>query len=175
MAAFTDAMWAVCLAHEGKEYHDTAGDPGGPTKFGITFRLLQALGIDINGDGVTDWRDVRDITDQRARQIAAKEFFEKAGYSKLADQYIAAKVFDLAYNAGPHAANLILQRACRACARPVAEDGALGPQTLAVANGITPGVLLPAVRCEAASWYRLLVANGFPAKFLNGLLNRAYS
>jgi hypothetical protein len=66
-------------------------------------------------------------------------------------------------------------RACRACARPVTEDGALGPQTLAVANGITPGVLLPAVRCEAASWYRLLVANGFPAKFLIGLLNRAYS
>jgi hypothetical protein len=38
-----------------------------------------------------------------------------------------------------------------------------------------PGVLLPPIRCEAASWYRLLVAGGFPAKFLPGLLNRASS
>jgi lysozyme family protein len=67
-----------------------------------------------------------------------------------------------------------LQRALRANHWPVTEDGILGTKTRTAANAFTGG-LAPALRSEAAGFYRVLVAKHPQFKrFLNGWTRRAY-
>ncbi len=96
------------------------------------------------------------------------------GYGDLADP-IGAKLFDLAVNMGPGDAGRCLQRALRACGRPVADDGMVGAETRAAAAAANQPALIAAFRSEAAGYYRALaVANRVDDEFLRGWLNRAY-
>ena len=91
----------------------------------------------------------------------------------------AAKTFDLAVNIGAGSAIQCLQRALRACGRPVAEDGVIGAHTAAEAARADPAALIAALRSELAAHYRLVAAKdgrgGLENKFLKGWLARAYA
>jgi len=50
-------------------YVSNPGDPGGPTKYGVSLRLLRSFGIDIDRDGDIDQNDVRDLTPAQAEQL----------------------------------------------------------------------------------------------------------
>jgi lysozyme family protein len=153
------------LQFEGS-YVDDPADPGGATKYGISKRFL---------DGIGDNRHPRDLTIEDARQLYLKHFWEANGYDKIADPILAGKVFDLAVNMGPRQAHILLQRALRASSRPVAEDGKLGPLTLAAVNAAQPMCLLAALRSEAAGFYRTLAATKGMDRFLRGWVGRGYA
>lgn len=173
-----EAALALVLAHEGGFVDDQA-DPGGATKYGVSLRTLRALGdlaFDLDGDGDLDADDVKHLTVETAGAFYHQHFWDRYGYAELRDLHVAAKAFDLAVNMGPGAAHRCLQRALRACGVPVAEDGILGPITRQAANDAEFKGLFPALKSEAAGFYRALVA-AQPAreKWLKGWLNRAYS
>jgi lysozyme family protein len=69
---------------------------------------------------------------------------------------------------------IILQRALRSVGINVIEDGLFGAQTLSGLNNANPKVLLPAIKSEAAGYYRLIAAKNPQQKFLKGWLNRTY-
>lgn len=149
-------------------FSDDPDDPGGPTKFGISLRFLQ--GIQPSA-GVSD---ILEMTWARASSILEVEFWIKNRYDLLPED-LGVKLFDLAVNMGAHQAHVLLQRACRAGSEPVTEDGLLGPKTRASVAIAQPFVLLACLRCEAAGFYRSLVAR-FPSRavFISGWLARAY-
>jgi len=173
-----DAALAVVLEHEGGLV-DNPRDPGGVTKWGVSLRTLRALGdadFDLDGDGDLDADDVRGLTRADAGAFYRKHFWDRHRYGDLGDLYVAGKTFDLAVNMGPGAAHLCLQRALRAVWFPVVEDGVLGPKTRVAADAANGRLLLPALKSEAAGYYRLLVAlKPERREWLHGWLNRAYA
>jgi lysozyme family protein len=63
----------------------------------------------------------------------------------------------------------------RSTGKNIAEDGIIGPVTLAAINKADPTDLLAALKSEAAGFYRLIAqVNPSQQKFIDGWLNRAY-
>lgn len=178
MSAFLAALETV-LRHEGG-FVDAPTDPGGATNFGISLRWLRGLGDsngdgwlegDLDHDGDVDADDIRKLTRDEAVALYRTQWWERYGYAQIADKAIATKVFDLAVNMGAGQAHKLLQRALRATGKIVQEDGVLGPETRAAVDAYAYRGLLPALRSEAAGFYRGLNK----PEFLYGWLNRAYA
>lgn len=158
---FDQAIETV-LAHEGEGVSDHPNDRGGVTKFGLSKRWHQDL-------------DVAALTRAQAIELYWERHWQGQGYDRLPGR-IAVKVFDLAVNMGKGAAVRCLQRALRACGKPVKTDGVLGPNTWTAANSDQTDQLLAALRSEAAGEYRLIVArDASQAAFVAGWENRAYA
>lgn len=176
MTALEKALLLI-KEHEGGLTDDEA-DPGGLTNFGVSLRFLRSLGhdlADVDGDGDVDEDDVRGMRWPLAARIFTVEFWDRFGYETLPED-VAIKLFDLSINVGPRPAHRLLQRACRAGSDPVLEDGLLGPKTRASVRIALPHVLVACLRCEAAGFYRSLVAaRPSLAGFLVGWERRAYS
>lgn len=162
----------VVLEHEGGYVVDHAG----PTNFGITLNSLQEADLDLDFDGDTDKQDVQLLNEDTAIDYYYHHWYLKHEYGRIHDWGICAKVLDLSVNMGSRQTGRIVQRAVRACGQKLVEDGIIGPKTFEAINQTQPVALLPALRSEAAGFYRLL-ANQKPTKYggyLNGWLNRAY-
>lgn len=181
-----DGRWAtafqVLIAHEGGLVNDPA-DPGGITNWGVSLRFAQACGdldgdgrldLDFDGDGDVDADDIRRMRRADAERVYRLYWWDRHRYGEF-DLPIAIKLLDLSVNVGPAQAHKIAQRAARAHGQALAEDGVLGPKSR-VALTLVGRQIIPAIRSEAAGFYRGLVAvRAQSAKHLAGWLNRAYS
>lgn len=160
MSHFEKAIETV-LKHEGGYVNDPA-DPGGETKFGISWRQYPNV-------------DIKNLTREDAIEIYRRDYWKPYRFDEIDSQNVATKVFDLAVNMGHNRAFKVLQQALQAVKEKVVIDGVLGPRTLAAVNRVPGNELLPAIRSEAACYYRLLVAKRPDlVKFINGWMNRAY-
>ena len=116
------------VAREGGYVNDPA-DPGGATKYGVTIHTLRALGRDKTGDGHVDAADVRALERADAVEIFLTRYFDRPGLGAL-PPVLQPVVFDMFVNAGVMAIRL-LQRLLIRRGHALAEDGTLGPKTLA--------------------------------------------
>lgn len=159
--AFQDSALRLMLREGG--YVNNPSDKGGETKWGISKLSFPEV-------------DIKSLTMDDAAKIYKAQYWDKLQLDRLSPD-IADKVFDLAVNAGVHEAVLVLQRATRGChASPLEEDGVLGNHTAMVVSGIKIDLLLAALRCEAAGFYRVLVAKDpTQAVFISDWLTRAYT
>jgi len=115
-------------------------------------------------------RDVEYFT-----EIYYRDYWFRQPWSKFAPT-VACKLLDCGVDIGIKSVNVCLQRALRACGKPVAEDGVLGPLSVDAVAKTSPLMLLPALKSEIAAHYRLVaVAKPGEAQDLGGWLNRAYS
>jgi len=180
---FAQALEPVFL-HEGGFSNDPA-DPGGATQFGISLRFLGKIGDtdgdgwaqgDLDHDGDVDIDDIRALSRDDAAELYFSQFWERYRYADLSPA-VGAKVFDFSVNMGPRSAHRLLQRAVRGAGGPaLVDDGVIGPKTLDAVSGKLAGLVVIAMRSEAAGYYRVLVArNNSLRKFLKGWLNRAYA
>jgi lysozyme family protein len=132
--AMTAETFQVALphlfGHEGG-YADHPSDPGGATKYGITRATLSSW----RGRSVTR-TDVRRLTREEAGAIYKARYWDgvRADHLPAGVDYC---VFDAAVNSGPGRAAKWLQAATR-----VAQDGAVGPVTLAAAGRRDPKELI---------------------------------
>ncbi len=130
MQTVTDIAEEI-IAREGG-FVDDPDDPGGATNFGITIGTMRRLGVDMDGDGDVDRRDVQTLTRERARDILIEHYFRRPGLGCL-PEVLHATVFDMQVNAGSNAIR-ILQRLLRQMGQDVAVDGVMGPQTARAAH-----------------------------------------
>lgn len=107
-------------------------DPGGATNYGVTLGTMKALKKDLNGDGRIDVADVRALTRAQAEQIFVEHYFKRPRLAELPEA-VQASVFDMYVNAGANAVK-ILQRLLTRMGFPTADDGQVGPQTIAAAR-----------------------------------------
>lgn len=158
--AFARAV-AVLLGDEGS-YSCNPADPGGETNFGICKHEYPNI-------------DIKSLSRDDAIAIYFRDWWRRYCYSDLPGP-IGAKLFGLAVNIGPEHAARCLQRALRACGRPVEEDARVGASTRIAAAAANQLALMAALRSEAAGYYRLLAASDHrrASEFLKGWLNRAY-
>ncbi|WP_347916816.1 holin-associated N-acetylmuramidase [Paracoccus marcusii] len=116
------------VAREGGYVNDPE-DPGGATNFGVTIGTMQSLGMDLNRDGRIDAADVRALTRAQAEQIFVEHYFRKPRLAELPEP-LQASVFDMYVNAGGNAVK-ILQRLVSRMGFRTADDGVVGPMTIA--------------------------------------------
>lgn len=122
-----------------KGYVNHPNDPGGATYNGVSLRFLKDTGIDINGDGHINAKDIQYLRDNN-RQDLVDEIFYKAFWRDFAlDRFkylpVQTVLYDTAVNTGRTQTAKFLQRACNAISPsylPKLEiDGIIGPLTLA--------------------------------------------
>ncbi|GAA6162437.1 holin-associated N-acetylmuramidase [Pelagimonas sp. KU-00592-HH] len=118
------------LEREGGYVNDP-DDPGGATKYGVTVHTMRRLGLDLDGDGDVDARDVQRLSVEQAEDIFLEHYFHGPGIAKL-PPVLWAGVFDMYVNAGSNAVK-ILQRLLGEMGWPVSVDGVIGPMTLRAA------------------------------------------
>lgn len=119
------------VAREGG-FVDDPDDPGGATKYGVTIHTLRRLGLDLNGDGAINARDVRALDREQAVDIFIRHYFDAPGIGGLPTP-LQPSVFDMYVNAGANAVR-ILQRLLRDMGFAVSVDGLLGPQSWGAAQ-----------------------------------------
>ena len=151
MCAFQSRKAAV--AREGGYVNDP-DDPGGATNFGVTIHTMRALGLDLDGDGDVDARDVRRLTRAQAIDIFVEHYFERPRIAMLPEA-LQASVFDMYVNSGSNAVR-ILQRLLRDMGMDIAVDGVIGPQTARAAHAAAaqaPGHIADAYGIARRSYY----------------------
>lgn len=116
------------VAREGG-FVDDPDDPGGATNHGVTIHTMRRLGLDLTGDGRVDTADVRRLTRAQAVDIYVEHYFRRPGLGRL-PAVLQPSVFDMYVNAGANAVR-ILQRLVTAMGYPCADDGIIGPKTVA--------------------------------------------
>ena len=166
-----DDIITAIIDNEGRTYENVRHDRGGPTKFGITLGRLRTE----RGKNVT-WEDVRDLTEDEARDIYKRAYWFRPKINLLPWQLQHA-VVDFYVTSGTWAIKR-LQRMLDQAGYPTIEDGVIGPGTLASAFAFcdaAPAHVVVNAYCEArADFYRRIVAgNPSQKKFLRGWLNRA--
>jgi lysozyme family protein len=163
MAEFSKAIETV-LRNEGG-YVNNPNDPGGETNFGISKRSFPDV-------------DIRGLKQADAVAIYRTHFWGKYPLlEQLESQEVATKLFDLMVNMGPPRAIRIFQHAINDAklASVLAEDGHLGPSTVAEANALDAQKLLAAIRDNAARFYCGIVRRKpSQEQFLRTWLLRAY-
>lgn len=142
---FPDPILAFTLTEEGKLENNPA-DPAGITYAGIPLRSYRNL---MHNQALT-------VVDLEAITPGAEAAFYRAGYWVTIDgdnlpSGVDAIVFDFGVNTGPGTSERILQRAVR-----VAEDGVIGPITLAAVKSKSPANLIVAISGWQKAYYRAL-------------------
>lgn len=107
-------------------------DPGGATNFGVTLETMRRLGLDLDGSGTVDQRDVRRLSRAQAVEIFIEHYFRRPGIDRLPEA-LQPPVFDMYVNAGANAVR-ILQRLFRDMGLEIAVDGVIGPETVRAAR-----------------------------------------
>ena len=135
---------AHVLKHEGG-YVNHPADPGGATNLGITAATLaRARGHPVSA------ADVAALTRAEAAAIYRRFFWNPARGDELPAGLDHA-VFDLAVNSGPGRAARLLQRVLA-----VAEDGVIGPATLAAAQRAEARQTIRALQRERLAFLKRL-------------------
>ena len=137
------------LTHEGGYVND-ARDPGGETKYGIAKRSYPAV-------------DIRNLTRAQAIDIYRRDFWQRVRGDELPREF-AFQALDAAVNHGIGNAVRWMQRAAG-----VADDGVIGPITLAAVQRAKPADLVLRFNAERLRFYAKLTTF---ATFGRGWVNR---
>lgn len=130
-------------------------DPGGETKFGVAKNANKDLNI-------------KTLTWAQAKEVYYNRYWLAAKCDQLPGRY-AALHFDIAVNHGVKRAAIFLQRALN-----LADDGVIGPVTLAKAAQADVFDLCNAVCDQRKKYYEDIIKNKpSQAKYKNGWFRRA--
>jgi lysozyme family protein len=108
-------------------YVNDPDDPGGATNYGVTIHTMRRLGLDLDGNGRVDARDVKALSQDQAVQIFLQHYFHAPRIDRL-PKALQPTVFDMYVNAGANAVK-ILQRLINQMDADLRVDGKIGPMT----------------------------------------------
>lgn len=161
MKGFEDALQAV-LASEGG-LSDNPADRGGRTNYGITQPVYDGW----RRQHAQPAQKVDQVSPAETRAIYLDQYWEPLGCEAL-PWPVSLCHFDAGVQHGLRYASILLQRAAG-----VAEDGRMGPQTLAAAQSLEPGLLVRRMVRGRLDYYRKIVlANRGQQVFMAGWLSR---
>jgi lysozyme family protein len=176
---YLDAIKKV-LEHEGG-YVNNPLDAGKRTNRGVTqatyerFIGRKLVGPDIDASAGQPKAEaetvMRNLSEGNAIQIYKSMYWDAMQGDKIKQYAIAAIIFDQAINRGVSAAVKQAQRILG-----LAQDGKMGPITLAAINGVKDTDFIPKYLTESINAYKTIVANN-PSQsvFLTGWLKRVES
>jgi len=164
-----NAILTKIISREGKTYENVKHDRGGPTKFGITLgRMRTEFGKN------QTWEDVRDLTEERARESYYRAYFLRPKIGEL-PPIIMEAVLDFYVTSGTWAIKC-LQDMLNDLGFDLPVDGVLGEQTLDACDKAAEAMgndFLKAYAVERTHFFGRIVANNSTqGKFLRGWINQ---
>ena len=153
---------------EGVKFENVPGDSGGATKFGEVVNDLKKYGLDENGDGVIDWKDVRDLTVVDAAKVLKKIYWDIFDADNIQNQSLAMFIVDGALNQG-------IPTIVRFCQQILLlhVDGIIGKDTREAIHSSDPENLFNQLfSLRNKKYHGIVSANPSQQKFLNGWMNR---
>lgn len=160
------------LQNEGG-FSNFRADPGGATKYGISLKFLKSyfdsgtMWADVNSDGVINDEDIMLIDLDIARKIYFSEFWRIP--SRVKNDLIAIKFFDMCVNMGQYRAICIMQDACG-----LSPTGKWSEDLEKTINAKDAGSLLEKIVSCCIDFYQNLAdKNPKLQQFLKGWINRA--
>src|SRR5262245_64575336 len=96
MAAFEPAVAKTLIREGGSRFTDDPNDHGGATKYGISQRAYPNV-------------DIRNLTEDQAKAIYKRDYWDKVGGDSIASQLVAENIFDTAVNMGVTTAVKLVQ------------------------------------------------------------------
>lgn len=151
-------------------------DPGGCTNMGITIDTWRRFGYDKNGDGIITCKDVAQITEDDAKAIYKKWFWEANGGDLIANQKLAEIIVDWCINSGAGIAIVRVQRILNEMGAKLVTDGIVGKKTIAAINEANQEELYRRIWLAREEFYKTITLRNPQFKiFLQGWLNRLNS
>lgn len=159
MADFNSAIVKTLQKEGGSTYTETSGDKGGATKYGISQRAYPNLNI-------------RDLSEQQARDIYKRDYWDRVCGDRIHDQIIAECIFDAAVNMGVRTASRLAQIA--AGMKEADADGVIGTASLYwIADAHLELFVLRFATLKIARYASICNKDKTQSKFLLGWINRA--
>ena len=137
-------------------YVNDPKDAGGETNFGISKRSYPN-------------EDIKALTPEKAAAIYQRDFFDAMNLGGIESKRIRWKVLDIAANAGPKTAGVILQVIVGA-----PPDGVVGVKTVAMVNAVPEDFVMDSLALIQAIRYNgIAYRTPTQTRFLKGWLARA--
>ena len=170
MADFKTAFLFTLQHEDSTRSGKVTVDAGGRTRFGIAEKFHPDLPEEFFTGPAEDAL-------AEAEKIEEREYWNAMRLGEVGNQNVANKLFDMGVNMGVRQAAVYAQRAANALVigeGRLAEDGEIGPKTLAAINGADPITYYQAL-CELSAVHYRHVAAVNPAQAINlkGWLTRA--
>jgi len=157
VANFDNAINKTLLHEGGAKFTSDPNDRGGDTKFGISQRAYPEL-------------DIKNLTEEKAKQIYKRDYWNKVNADKIDSQLIAENIFDTAVNMGVRTASRMAQEVLEI--EPA--DGIIGPQSLKHINDSPVDLFISKYTLHKVSHYvEICKKNKSQKKYLLGWMNRA--
>lgn len=159
---YFEPAFAFVTKNEGG-YDDDTDDRGGETFMGISKASYPNL-------------DIKNLKIKDVKEIYRKDYWESTFVSKIKNELISIKMFDLCVLMGENQAGVIFQRCLNAAGHQVFIDGEIGEQSMsAFAKIQNIEGFLWLLRAEAISFFTLLVKqNSSQSKFFKGWVARVF-
>ncbi len=143
-------------------------DKGGATKYGVILSTWKQYGYDKDHDGDIDAEDIRALTEDDARYIAKKVFWDFFQADFILNQSIAEFIVDWGYNSGRVTVAKKLQKLLA-----IQADGLIGVQSLNAINCADQQNLFDALKVARRMFVDQIVAER-PSQsvFHEGWINR---
>jgi len=187
MSEFQPAFYFTMNHEDATRSGKVTTDAGGKTRFGIA----EKFNPDLPEEFFTGPKDkALSIAEMRMQE----DYWTKGNLAKIENQDVANKLFDMMVNMGVHQGGAYAQRACNFLIRQsvvlpdgdtgelkplvpeftLAEDGVLGPKSIAAINSFDPEQFIQVLRELSAAHYRHVAAvNPSQQVNLEGWLKRA--
>lgn len=155
---------------EGTVFEDVPGDHGGATKYGLIIDDLQEYNLDVTGDGVIDWHDVKELTAAQASLVLKKLYWDFMKADSVNNQSLAMYIVDGGLTQG----RVLIAKYVQSILG-VTVDGMFGQKTINAINMLNdPSVLFEALKSKRIDRYNAIVArDATQNKFIKGWINRA--
>lgn len=146
-------------------------DKGGPTKYGVILSVWREHGHDKDGDGDIDAEDIKQLTEEDAKFIAKKVFWDYFRADFILNQSVAEFIVDWGYNSGRTTVAKIVQRLLK-----LVQDGVVGIQTLTAINVAAQEQFFNILKAERRAFLDNIIARRPDQKvFYKGWMNRVNS
>lgn len=166
-----DATMNHILNVEGRHYTDHPMDKGGPTKFGITLKTLEAY----RGTKVTA-ADVQNLQEEEAKRIFKARYFDRMNLGFIEDPRKVLCLMDQGVNRGTSTAITMAQVMLnRQSGMKLAEDGVLGPKTKAGIDSVnTEFFCREYIQLAQHGYVDIVKRKNDQLVFLTGWMNRTH-
>lgn len=153
-------------------YTDHPSDNGGPTKYGVTFKVLQRW---YGPEYVTTNDDVKNMSEDLARKIYQKFYWSANGLDNITDPSLAGLLFDQIVNRGAKSVAEQSQKILLKLNFKVAVDGVFGPDTIKILNQVNYRIFAINFFKESQSFYvKICQRSPDQLVFLGGWINRTH-
>jgi lysozyme family protein len=167
-----EAAVALVLKLEGG-YVNHPHDQGGPTKYGITLRMLTH-----HRQAVVSFKDVENLTEKEASDIYLENFWNHARLGNVPQKKVAMVLFAHIVHTGPLSAIKALQKTLNLhFGQMLFIDGVFGSRTEIALSNVTDEDLLCRKLIQTMQLYYLECCENKSSNmvFLKGWLNRSFA